>query len=312
LVFEFQPGASRSAQQVTLASPDSAAWSATATESWLTVSPSSGQTPNQVSIAVDPAGLAPGTHSAQVVFTVAGGAAAARTNVRVGIRAPAATALTTRKEPPVTAPVAAPTTAPVATPAAAPPTPTPAPKPQAPAITSFSVDPRNIERGQSATLSWSAANASDLSIDQNIGAVQANGTRKVSPASSVTYTISARGPGGNTERSVTLEVMQPAAAPPPINCHAADYTGVHSGSLRWNGSVLPPDGELVFGGSDGNLAGGKLGGQSLPGCEVSVTPRTPGIQIVEPPARADGFRRLKIRNISKSPMSSIEIRWQVQ
>jgi peptidoglycan-associated lipoprotein len=82
-------------------------------------------------------------------------------------------------------------------------------------INSFTAEPRTIERGQSATLAWSVANATDISIDQNIGAVQANGNRQVFPSNTVTYTLTARGSSGSDTRSVTVEVSAPPAPPPP-------------------------------------------------------------------------------------------------
>jgi len=96
-------------------------------------------------------------------------------------------------------------------------TPEPPPPPRGPAarINSFTAEPRTIERGQSATLRWSVANATDISIDQNIGAVQANGSRQVFPSNTATYTLTARGPGGNDTRSVTVEVSAPPPPPPP-------------------------------------------------------------------------------------------------
>ena len=98
------------------------------------------------------------------------------------------------------------------------PTTPPEPPPSAPRISSFTAEPRNIERGQSATLRWSVANATDIAIDQNIGAIQANGSRQVFPSNATTYTLTARGPGGSDTRSVTVEVSAPPpppAAPPP-------------------------------------------------------------------------------------------------
>jgi peptidoglycan-associated lipoprotein len=75
------------------------------------------------------------------------------------------------------------------------------------------VQPTNIQRGQSATLNWSISNATDMSIDQNIGAIPANGMRMVSPNNTTNYTLTARGPGGMATRTVTLTVTQP---PPPL------------------------------------------------------------------------------------------------
>jgi peptidoglycan-associated lipoprotein len=97
----------------------------------------------------------------------------------------------------------------------APALPPPAPKPQAPRIDTFAVEPSTIERGQSATLRWSIANATDMSIDQGLGAVQANGSRQVFPSNTTTYTLTARSAGGADMRSVTVTVNAPAPPPPP-------------------------------------------------------------------------------------------------
>jgi peptidoglycan-associated lipoprotein len=94
--------------------------------------------------------------------------------------------------------------------------PAPAP-PSAARINTFTAEPRSIERGQSATLRWSIANATDMSIDQSLGAVQANGSRQVFPSQTTTYTMSVSGPGGRDSRSVTVEVATgPPAPPPPV------------------------------------------------------------------------------------------------
>jgi peptidoglycan-associated lipoprotein len=82
-------------------------------------------------------------------------------------------------------------------------------------INSFTAEPRSIERGQSATLRWSVANATDISVNQNIGAVQANGSRQVFPSATVTYTLTARGGSGTDTRSVTVEVSSGPPPPPP-------------------------------------------------------------------------------------------------
>ena len=62
----------------------------------------------------------------------------------------------------------------------------------APRINSFTAEPRTIERGQSATLRWSVANAPIFRIDQGLGAVQANGNRQVFPSNTTTYTLTAQ------------------------------------------------------------------------------------------------------------------------
>lgn len=95
------------------------------------------------------------------------------------------------------------------------PPPPPPPKPQPPRIDAFSAEPSSIQRGQSATLSWSVANATDISIDQGLGEIGANGTRQVFPANTTTYTLTARGGGGSLTRSATVTVTAPPPPPPP-------------------------------------------------------------------------------------------------
>jgi len=80
------------------------------------------------------------------------------------------------------------------------------------AVNSFTAEPSTIERGQSSTLSWSISNATDMSIDHGVGAVQSQGQRQIFPRTSTSYLLTARGPGGMDSRSVTVEV---SAAPPP-------------------------------------------------------------------------------------------------
>jgi peptidoglycan-associated lipoprotein len=101
-----------------------------------------------------------------------------------------------------------------------PPPPPPPPAPTAtapppaagPVIASFTAEPSTIEPGQSSTLRWSISNATDMSIDHGVGAVQSQGQRQIFPRTSTSYMLTARGPGGMDSRSVTVEV---SAAPPP-------------------------------------------------------------------------------------------------
>ena len=100
-----------------------------------------------------------------------------------------------------------------------PPTPpkevTPPPPPPKPAIQEFVAEPSTIERGQSATLRWRVGNATDISIDHGIGAVQAQGSRRVFPSESTTYTLAAKGPGGADSGTASVTVTVPPPPPPP-------------------------------------------------------------------------------------------------
>src|SRR5882672_415750 len=75
-----------------------------------------------------------------------------------------------------------------------------------PVIASFTAEPTTIEKGQSSTLRWTINNATDMTIDQGLGAIQSRGQRQVFPANTTTYTLTASGPGGTDARSVTVEV----------------------------------------------------------------------------------------------------------
>ena len=89
------------------------------------------------------------------------------------------------------------------------------PPPKAAAITQFTAEPSSIERGQSAMLRWSVTDATNVSIDQGIGTVQANGSRRVFPNDSTTYTLTATGEGAPATATATVNVTAPPPPPPP-------------------------------------------------------------------------------------------------
>ncbi len=105
-------------------------------------------------------------------------------------------------------------------------TPPPPDAPVRPRINSFTGEPRSIERGQSVTLRWSVANATDITIEPGLGAVQANGSRQVFPNATTTYTLTANGPGGTDTRTVTIEVASGAAPPRPAEPKGPVITGL--------------------------------------------------------------------------------------
>ena len=77
---------------------------------------------------------------------------------------------------------------------------------------SLTAQPASIQRGESATLQWSSTNAASVTIDQGIGAVEASGSRLVSPTGTTTYRIVATNADGRTAAdSATVTVT----APPP-------------------------------------------------------------------------------------------------
>src|SRR5215467_10096003 len=100
-----------------------------------------------------------------------------------------------------------------AAPNTSPPVP-PAPSAPAPTIT-LKATPNTIDRGQATSLQWETRNATSISIQPEVGNVQAQGSQSVHPNSSVTYTAVAMGPGGSVSDSARITVRVPAAAAAP-------------------------------------------------------------------------------------------------
>src|SRR5437868_15552220 len=91
-----------------------------------------------------------------------------------------------------------------------PPATTPAPAAPAQPTVTLSADPTSINKGDSATLSWTSTNATQLTIAPEVGTVTAEGSTKVTPADSTSYTITASGPGGSANASARVTVNTPA------------------------------------------------------------------------------------------------------
>jgi peptidoglycan-associated lipoprotein len=87
---------------------------------------------------------------------------------------------------------------------ATPPTPTAAPAP----VANLTVSPDNVQRGQTAELSWNTQNASTITID-GLGTVAASGSKQITAEQSTTYRLEAKGDGGSTEASARLTVTEP-------------------------------------------------------------------------------------------------------
>src|SRR5882724_7097894 len=90
--------------------------------------------------------------------------------------------------------------------------PTSEPPAARPTVT-LQANPSSINKGDAVTLSWSSTNATQLTIAPEVGAVAPEGSTKVTPSDSTTYSITASGPGGSADSSVRISVNAPA--PPP-------------------------------------------------------------------------------------------------
>jgi peptidoglycan-associated lipoprotein len=98
----------------------------------------------------------------------------------------------------------------------APPKQAEAPPPPARPTVTLQANPTTINKGESATLSWNSTDATQLSIDPGVGAVNAQGSTKVSPTDSTTYTVTATGPGGSASATAAVSVNAPPPPPPPV------------------------------------------------------------------------------------------------
>ncbi len=92
--------------------------------------------------------------------------------------------------------------------------PAPAPPPAAPTVT-LQAAPTTINKGDTATLTWSSTNATQLSISPEVGTVSPEGSTKVSPSDSTTYVITATGPGGSADASARVTLSAPPPPPAP-------------------------------------------------------------------------------------------------
>jgi hypothetical protein len=108
---------------------------------------------------------------------------------------------------------------------------TPAPPPE---LEGFYADPAEVVAGGAARLSWRAAHASKVVLEQDPGALGSEGQRDVTPTSTTTYTLSATGPGGAATATATVTVR--AVALPTILDFSATPSTVAAGqtaALQW-------------------------------------------------------------------------------
>ncbi len=89
-----------------------------------------------------------------------------------------------------------------------------APPPATPTVT-LQASPTSVNKGESATLSWNSTDATQLSIAPDVGAVTAQGSTKVTPSDTTTYTITASGPGGSASATANVAVNAPQVIEQP-------------------------------------------------------------------------------------------------
>ncbi|MDY6793291.1 MAG: Ig-like domain-containing protein [Thermodesulfobacteriota bacterium] len=73
----------------------------------------------------------------------------------------------------------------------------------------LTADPETIYEGESSTLTWNTTYTDSVTIEPDVGSVGLNGNTLVSPTVTTDYTLTAAGPCGSTQRSVTITVRKP-------------------------------------------------------------------------------------------------------
>jgi hypothetical protein len=114
--------------------------------------------------------------------------------------------------------------------------------PIAPVTAQLAAQSSSLDCGQSTTINWNSTNAVDTSIS-SIGEVAPNGDRTVSPTGNTTYVLTAKGPGGNSSQSVSVDVnIEPKAtialSQPEVRYHKVGDKVVQQDSttLNWSAS----------------------------------------------------------------------------
>jgi chitodextrinase len=102
-----------------------------------------------------------------------------------------------------------------------------------PVISSFIAIPSTITAGLPATLSWQVSNATSVRIDPNVGDVTGRTSTSVSPAATVTYTLTATNSNGLVATQTTLQVT-PDTEPPSVPSNlSADPQSSTQIDLAW-------------------------------------------------------------------------------
>ncbi len=123
-----------------------------------------------------------------------------------------------------------------------------------PPTVSISANPTSINSGDSATLTISATNATQVTVtgsnDSSYTINASGGTQKVSPAATTTYTVTAVGAGGTVTAETVVTVNSAAAA--PTVAISANPSTIASGSSSTLTITATNATQVTLAGSDGS------------------------------------------------------------
>ncbi|HEX7364976.1 MAG TPA: CARDB domain-containing protein [Dehalococcoidia bacterium] len=158
-----------------------------------------------------------------------------------------------------------------------------------PVIVYFTASPSIVASGSPVTLTWSVSNASTVTIDNGIGTVGSTGSTVVTPASSISYTLTASNAAGWATSMATVLV---GAAPPAGIADLVIQDIVRSGdtinyTIKNQGdatagptvSTLLVDGTTAANDNVGSLAPGQSSSESFASYTYSCTLPSDSIEV---------------------------------
>jgi plastocyanin len=105
-----------------------------------------------------------------------------------------------------------------------------APSPASPSV-ALSVSATSVQAGQQVTLTWSSKNATSITLQPSVGPVAGEGSTTVRPSQSITYTITATGPGGSAHASAQVTIA-PATTPAAVREPSQDEISSDQQQMR--------------------------------------------------------------------------------
>jgi hypothetical protein len=103
--------------------------------------------------------------------------------------------------------------------------------PPASPTVALSASPASAQAGQPVTLTWSSKNATSITLQPSVGPVAGQGSTTVRPSQSITYTVTATGPGGSAHASTQVTIA-PAIPPAAVREPSQDEISSDQQQMR--------------------------------------------------------------------------------
>ena len=103
--------------------------------------------------------------------------------------------------------------------------------PPASPTVALSASPASAQAGQPVTLTWSSKHATSITLQPSVGPVAGQGSTTVRPSQSITYTVTATGPGGSAHASTQVTIA-PATPPAAVREPSQDENSSDQQQMR--------------------------------------------------------------------------------